>query len=160
MLYLVGVLMSHSGLSLLTDSHAAENGPISAGAWTRRSVLVVEDDRAILDSLKNALQDEGFDVVTAANGCEALEALRAGGRPSAILLDLMMPVMDGWDFRQEQLADPALRDIPVLIVTATGFSAESVRAQFGDVALFSKPVPWTELLEILERICQSVSSAA
>ncbi len=72
----------------------------------------------------------------------------------------MMPVMDGWDFRQEQLADPALRDIPVLIVTATGFSAETVRAQFGEVELLSKPVPWGDLLEILERVCPPISSAA
>ena len=152
--------MSHSGLSLLRDAHAVENGPTSAGAWTRRSILVVEDDLAIRDSLKSALQEEGFDAVTAANGCEALEVLRAGERPSAILLDLMMPVMDGWDFRQEQVADPALRDIPVLIVTATGFSAETVRAQFGEVELLSKPVPWGDLLEILERVCPPVSSAA
>ena len=149
--------MSHSGLSLLRDAHAVENGPTSAGAWTRRSILVVDIDLAIRDSLKSALQEEGFDVLTAANGCEALEVLRAGERPSAILLDLMMPVMDGWDFRQERLADPALRDIPVLIVTAAGFSSESVRTQFGDLALFSKPVPWADLVDFLERVCSPIS---
>ena len=53
----------------------------------------------------------------------------------------MMPVMDGWDFRHLQLQDPGLRDIPVVIVTAAGFSVETVHLQFGDVALIPKPVP-------------------
>jgi CheY-like chemotaxis protein len=116
-------------------------------------LLLVEDDVPVRDSLREALQEEGFRVVTAANGRDALAVLRRGPRPDAILLDLMLPVMDGWDFRQEQLRDPALSDIPVLIVTATGFSAETVRAQFGDVGLFPKPIPFLDLLAAIDRIC-------
>jgi CheY-like chemotaxis protein len=132
--------------------------PTSAGAGilekaTLPRLLLVEDDVPVRDSLREALQEEGFRVVTAANGWDALRVLRRGPRPDAILLDLMLPVMDGWDFRQEQLRDPALRDIPVLIVTATGFSAETVRTQFGDVQLFPKPIPLLDLLAAIDRIC-------
>jgi CheY-like chemotaxis protein len=118
-----------------------------------RRVLIVEDDPAICSSISEALREEGFDVATAAHGRAALELLRTAPRPSAIVLDLMMPVMDGWDFRHEQLRDPALKDIPVVVVTAAGFSVDTVRTQFGNVALISKPVPYLDLLEALGRAC-------
>jgi CheY-like chemotaxis protein len=123
-------------------------------------VLIVEDDAAICSSLGEALRDEGFDVSTAANGREALERLRGGPPPSAIVLDLMMPVMDGWDFRQQQLLDPVLSPVPVVVVTAAGFSSESIKTQFGNVVLISKPVPILDLLEALSRACDPTSSAA
>ena len=135
--------MSDSGLHV---SRPVESGPAS--------VLLVEDDLPIRDSLGEALTEEGFDVSTAGNGAEALERLRSGSRPSVIVLDLMMPVMDGWDFRQEQLDDPDLRDIPVVVVSAVGFSGETIRMQFGDVAVFSKPVPYLDLLVVLRRACE------
>jgi CheY-like chemotaxis protein len=113
--------------------------------------LLVEDDAAIVTPLVEALREEGLDVAIAENGREALDLLRGGLRPFVIILDLMMPVMDGWDFRYEQLSDPALRDIPVVVITATGFSAETIRAQFGNVDLLSKPVPYPELLDLLGR---------
>jgi CheY-like chemotaxis protein len=99
------------------------------------------------------LQANGFDVATAANGSEALGLLRSTPRPAAILLDLMMPVMDGWDFRQVQLADSQLRDVPVVVVTAAGFSEETIRLQFGDVEVIPKPVPYLTLLAALGRVC-------
>jgi len=123
-------------------------------------VLLVEDDVAIVNSLGEALRDEGLEVAVAENGREALEILRSGFRPFAIVLDLMMPVMDGWDFRYEQLRDPALRAIPVVIITATGFSADTIRAQFGNVDLLSKPVPYPELLDLLDRARAAGSTAA
>jgi len=122
-------------------------------------LLFIEDDDATRRALAEALQADGFDVVTAAHGREALEFLRAGLRPSAILLDVMMPVMDGWDFRHIQLNDPALRDIPVLLVTASGFSLETIRKQFGDVELIRKPIPYAALRETLRRVCRRDSSA-
>ncbi len=134
--------MPNSGLHV---SRPVESGP--------GSVLLVEDDLPIRDSLGEALAEEGFDVSTAGNGAEALERLRSGRRPSVIVLDLMMPVMDGWDFRQHQLGDPALKDIPVVIVSAVGFRAETIRMQFGDVSVFSKPVPYFDLLVVLRRAC-------
>ena len=116
-------------------------------------VLLVEDDASIRESLGETLREEGFDVAMAANGRQALELLRSSSRPSAILLDLMMPVMDGWDFRHEQLHDPSLRDIPVVIVTAVGFSSETIRTQFGKVELVEKPVHAFELLKAIGRAC-------
>lgn len=81
-------------------------------------ILVVDDDPAIRESLTEVLQDEGYAVLTATNGAEALRLLREGARPSVILLDLMMPVQDGYGFRAEQRQDPTLSDIPVIVVTA------------------------------------------
>ena len=124
-----------------------------------RRVLVVDDDPSICSALSEVLQEEGFEVASAANGRAALDLLRDGPAPSAILLDLMMPVMDGWDFRQVQLQDPGLRDIPVVVVTAAGFSAATVHAQFGDVALIPKPVPLLDLLTVLGRACGPTAAA-
>jgi CheY-like chemotaxis protein len=116
---------------------------------SQQSVLLVEDDLSIAGSLAEALQEDGVQVATAANGCEALQILRGGLRPGTIVLDLMMPVMDGWDFRDEQLRDPALKDIPVVVITATGFSLETIRMQFGEVGMLPKPVPYLDLLDLL-----------
>jgi CheY-like chemotaxis protein len=71
----------------------------------------------------------------------------------------MMPVMNGWEFRHEQLNDPSLCDIPVVVVSASGFSAETIRMQFGDVELIRKPVPLFDLLGALGRVCVPAASA-
>ena len=123
-------------------------------------MLLVEDDEATRKALAEALHGDGFEVVTAANGREALESLRQGLRPSAILLDVMMPVMDGWDFRRLQLNDPSLREIPVLVITASGFSLETIRLQFGDVELFPKPIHYGELVRAVRRACRRAPSVA
>jgi CheY-like chemotaxis protein len=120
-------------------------GPKAAG------VLLVEDDEEIVSSLSEALREDELEVAAASNGREALRMLRDGLRPSAIILDLMMPVMDGWDFRHEQLRDPTLKDIPVVVITATGFSDNTVRMQLGEVALLPKPVPYLDLLAFIGR---------
>jgi len=86
---------------------------------SRGSILIVEDDLDIREALAEALGFEGYDVFLAENGQEALDVLREGPLPHVILLDLLMPVMSGWQFRQEQLADPALADIPVIVVSAS-----------------------------------------
>jgi CheY-like chemotaxis protein len=145
--------MRHSDLHPSSPNDAT---PVPTGdgeASSRPRLLLVEDDEAIRQSLGEALQDNGFEVATAGNGCEALGLLRSTPRPAAILLDLMMPVMDGWDFRQEQLADSELRDVPVVVVTAAGFSEETIRLQFGDVQVIPKPVPYLTLLTALGRAC-------
>jgi CheY-like chemotaxis protein len=82
-------------------------------------LLVVDDDPAIRETLADLLQDEGYVVMTAINGKEALTRLRAGSaRPCVILLDLMMPVMSGAEFYAEMRSDPALADIPVVVISA------------------------------------------
>ena len=161
MLYEVTVgAMSQSGLFILRPEEAVPGAARDEAASPSRRVLIVEDDAAICSSLSEALQDEGFNVTTAKNGSEALDLLRTAPPPSAIVLDLMMPVMDGWDFRNEQLRNPALKDIPVVVVTAAGFSVESIYTQFGNVVLIRKPVPYLDLLEALGRACAPKPSAA
>ena len=115
-------------------------------------VLVVEDDVDILRAIVQVLEDEGHAVRGAENGRAALAALRAPGArpPCVIFLDLMMPVMDGWAFRAEQLRDPALADIPVIVLTADGGAAEKSSLMNGTGAL-RKPVELLTLLEAVER---------
>ena len=76
-------------------------------------VLIIEDDQGVRESIAAILREEGYDVAEAASGAAALRQFARGRRPSLILLDLMMPEIDGIDFRRRQLADPALRAIPV-----------------------------------------------
>jgi CheY-like chemotaxis protein len=96
-----------------------------------------------------------MNVVTAGDGREALDLLRAGLRPSVIVLDLTMPRMDGWDFRHAQMADRDLKDIPVIVATAAGFSAETIRSQFGDVQFLRKPLDPTTFLDVVAQCRQS-----
>ena len=89
--------------------------------WSLRMsdvVLIVEDERAARTGMEKILLLAGYAPVSAANGQEALELLRAGVPASVILLDLIMPVMDGWAFRREQLRDPRLAHIPVIVLSA------------------------------------------
>ena len=81
-------------------------------------VLIVEDERAARTGMEKILLFAGYAPVSAANGQEALELLRSGVPASVILLDLIMPVMDGWAFRREQLRDPRLAHIPVIVLSA------------------------------------------
>jgi CheY-like chemotaxis protein len=83
-------------------------------------VLIVEDDDGAREALSDCLELEGFKVASARNGKEALEYLHRSPRPKVILLDLFMPVMTGWEFRDAQKKDPAIADIPVVVVTAFG----------------------------------------
>jgi CheY-like chemotaxis protein len=143
--------MFQSGLHILGPDEVSPHEAAAVAAPRRAPVLLVEDDVAIRNSLGEAFREDGVDVATAGNGLEALGLLRSGLRPSAIVLDLMMPVMDGWDFRHEQLRDPALKDIPVVVISATGFSAETIGRQLGGVDLVPKPVPYPQLLALLGR---------
>ena len=117
------------------------------------TVLIVDDDQAILDGVGEFLREEGFTVVTAANGAEALAHLRAGLIADVILLDVMMPVMDGWDFRTEQLADPVLQDIPVVAISASGFARSTIGAQLKAYDVFAKPIELRRFVETLRALC-------
>jgi len=152
--------MSERGLHILGPDEVSVHDAADVATPTEALVLLVEDDAAIRDSLGEALREEGVDVATAANGMEALGFLHNGMRPSAIVLDLMMPVMDGWDFRYEQLRDPALKEIPVIVMTATGFRPETISRQLGGVDVVPKPVPCPQLVALLGRAGNVRSSAA
>ena len=82
-----------------------------------RTVLVVEDDADFREMMQVRLEGAGYTALGAANGREALESMRER-RPCLVLLDIAMPVMDGWEFRRRQIADERLSDIPVICVTA------------------------------------------
>jgi len=111
-------------------------------------ILVVDDDPDIRDSLREVLEDEGYVVNCVSNGREALDYLKSKQpRPCVILLDLMMPVMDGWQFRREQKQDPEIADIPLVVITATGKRPVLIDA----AELVMKPLDLNRLFEAIER---------
>jgi CheY-like chemotaxis protein len=117
--------------------------------------MIVEDDRDTREMLERFLELEGFDVRSAANGEAALQVLRAERRPSVILLDLMMPVMNGWQFREAQQKDPALSAIPVVVVTAAGPRAD-IPAISAD-GWVPKPIDFERLLDTIGAFVPPVS---
>jgi CheY-like chemotaxis protein len=127
------------------DGHDRSAALISQDS-AAREVLVVDDDLGTRDALADLLEDCGYSVIAAADGREALDYLRHSSAPGIIILDLMMPVMDGWQFLQQQSLDPALLAIPVIVVTATP-PLVSLRAK----AVLQKPIQFKSLLEMLER---------
>src|SRR4051812_27087255 len=109
-------------------------------------VLVVDDDEDIRETLRDILIEEGFEVVTAANGAEALEVARESP-PCMVILDLMMPVMDGWETFGRLKDDPQLCSVPVCIV-----SANAGAAPLADCVV-SKPVDLNRLLSVVRARC-------
>ncbi|WP_164009624.1 response regulator [Pyxidicoccus trucidator] len=114
------------------------------------SVMAVDDDPDILLAFKDVLELEGYTVLLARGGREALELLRRGARPAVILLDLMMPDISGWDFRERQLADASIASLPVVVVSGQGVSARDVAA-LGVAGYLKKPVDLEQLLGTVER---------
>jgi CheY-like chemotaxis protein len=125
----------------------------AAAAAPASYVLVVDDDPDVREALVMALEAHGLRVESAANGREALERLRAGDSPCVILLDLMMPVMNGWRFRAEQASDPRLAHIPVVVLTGAGPAARATEAGLAASSVLSKPVDLERLMSIVERLC-------
>jgi len=114
-------------------------------------ILVVDDDDAIRDSVVEALEDAAYPVKAAHDGREALSILRQSeDRPCLVLLDLMMPVMDGWAFAREQAQDPRLANVPICVVTAVGTS-RPIPADA--VAVVRKPFKLKDLLEVVQQHC-------
>ena len=123
----------------------ATSGERDAEAGTTRHVMVIEDNDAIREGFRLALADAGWEVTVFADGRKALEHLRSGGPlPGLILLDLMMPEMDGRQFRREQKAEPALAEIPTLFVTAARSTVPIEGAR-----VLRKPIDLDVLLEIV-----------
>lgn len=115
---------------------------------TGKAVLLVEDDLDTRDALRTVLEDAGWSVRVAADGQAALRLLD-GYTPDVITLDLMMPRMDGIQFRETQLSDPRLRRIPIVVIT--GFQApRSATALLAGVPILRKPLDVAVLLRTLE----------
>lgn len=120
---------------------------------SKRNILVVEDDSDIRSLLEAALSLEGYEVETAVNGQEAWEVLhRTQRRPSAIVLDLMMPVMDGWRFLELQAQSDELKDIPTVIVSAT--SEQKIPNPKQNQVVLRKPIDLTQFLDCIDRLSQ------
>ena len=121
-------------------------------------VLVVDDDVPSVDALRFLLESAGHRVDCAGNGREALARLREANGYCVILLDIMMPVMNGYEFREEQLKDPKLASIPVIVVTADGRAREKAK-QMGSDVFFQKPLAPRELLRAIGQYCPPESPA-
>ncbi len=122
------------------------------GAFMKTKILVVEDELSQREALAEVLSRLGYEVQCAANGSEALELMRhSENLPGLILLDLMMPVMDGWEFRAEQRRDRTLAEVPVVMLSALDDIVEKA-LQSGAVGL-PKPLQWQALLRVVERFC-------
>jgi CheY-like chemotaxis protein len=116
---------------------------------THPLVLVVDDDPDILDAICDILEGEGYRVARARHGVEALERVEAEP-PSIILLDLMMPVMDGWEFRRHQKEDPQMSQVPVIVLSAL----DQARANgLAPDAFLKKPLDFDRLLELVRQYC-------
>ncbi len=119
---------------------------------THCPVLIVEDDADLREMMAQLLQLEGYKAEAVANGHDALRYLESGDRPEVILLDLMMPVMDGWEFRRRQVQDPAIATVPVVVLSALD---QSRTLGLGGTAFLKKPLDFDRLLELVRRFCSS-----
>ena len=119
-------------------------------------VVVVEDDELIRDSLLEILEEHGYGAVGAADGREALDKLaKLDSPPCLIVLDLMMPIMDGREFRRRQLEDPALKQIPVVIISAFR-DIDEIAKELAPAGHFKKPLKLQEFLHIVQTHCPNV----
>ena len=112
------------------------------------TVLVVEDDEEVRESYVTVLEQEGFDVIAVSDGEQGLLAA-AARRPDVILLDLMMPEMDGFTFRQRQQAAPDIASVPIVVVTAYG--SPGLAVGMGAAAFVQKPPSVNDLLRAIGR---------
>ena len=124
-------------------------------AWAVRrihAILLVEDDRELHGAMRAILEAEGYRVIGAFDGEEAITRLREGARPSVIVLDLMLPRKDGLQFRAEQLADPGLAEIPVIAYSGDAHLSEAART-LRVRHWFQKPIDFGAMLEAISVYC-------
>ena len=117
----------------------------------RPTVLVVDDSEDIRTTIQDVLEDQGFTVACAANGRQALDMLLRGLKPALILLDLTMPEMDGWTFRQEQQKVPRLAQIPVVLFSGHHDAAQAAQS-LNAAALMTKPLRLDGLVTLVEQL--------
>jgi len=118
----------------------------------RRPILVVDDDLHVRDALSALLETMGFHVVVAVNGRDALDRIDRAAPPCLVVLDLEMPVMDGWGFRDALLEDPRLAGIPVIVISSRPSRRPPPPRLAADLP---KPVDADELFEAIERHCDT-----
>jgi CheY-like chemotaxis protein len=131
-----------------------------------KSILVVEDDKDVRDTLVQVLEIEGYPVSGATNGAAAMETLERMPKPCLILLDLMMPTMSGWQFLEKQKEDTIFASLPVVVISALPAKAALAdpKAVEKAVGYIQKPVSLTALMEVAQQYCgqgdEEVSSFA
>jgi CheY-like chemotaxis protein len=123
-------------------------------ATAHSPVLIVEDDADLREMMAQLVMLEGFEVEAVANGKEALDYLKRGGKPDLILLDLMMPVMDGWEFRRRQREDPQLASVPVIVLSALD---PSRAADVDGLEFLKKPLDFDRLVRLVRQYCHDGS---
>jgi CheY-like chemotaxis protein len=116
-------------------------------------ILLVEDDCAIRQTVAELLEEEGYQVECAVNGADALTRLERSEAPSLILLDLTMPVMDGWSFRAAQRRDPRLAAIPTVVLTASHTGDRRAADDLAPAAFLPKPFDLDRLIDTVHRLC-------
>jgi CheY-like chemotaxis protein len=116
------------------------------------SILIVEDDDEIRELLAEMLTDKGYSALTAADGEKALAVLRGGPPPCLVVLDLMMPKMDGWAFRAALLADPAFAKIPVVVLSGAADLRDGT-AGLQAARVLTKPIKWQTFLDVVREHC-------
>jgi CheY-like chemotaxis protein len=121
-------------------------------------VLVVDDDPGIRESIETLLPMFGHRVVGAGDGAEALARLRAGDRPCLILLDLMMPGLNGFDLRTHLMADATLAEIPIIVITGAGQTVAE-KASAMNLEVMRKPFDLSALLSAVRRFCGGATAA-
>jgi CheY-like chemotaxis protein len=135
-----------------------ETQPPSPPPSPNRTVLLIEDDRDICEIVEQVLAEEGYETVAVPNGAEGLAHLRSAAPPPfVIVLDLMLPVMDAWQFRAEQAEDARLAAIPVVIFSANPKVGQHADA-LGAAAVIRKPPNLDELLSTLSRFAPGAST--
>jgi CheY-like chemotaxis protein len=117
-------------------------------------ILIVEDDVDIRETLAEILADEGYSVASAANGLDAIAYLQSETLPAVILLDLMMPVMSGWEFRAKQQQDPRIAPIPVVVLSGDG-NIQAKATSLNAAGFLPKPVDLERLLGMVSHYCAS-----
>lgn len=117
----------------------------------KERILIVEDDTDVREVLQMVLTSYEFSVLTASNGKEALDLLKQGEIPSLVLLDIMMPVMTGWEFLEAKAADPKLAPIPVVVLSAADTSNPSARFA---AAFVPKPINMDALIQKISEHCR------
>lgn len=115
-------------------------------------ILLIDDDPDTRAQLAEILREEGYLVATACDGLEGFEKLKTDCAPCVILLDLMMPVMNGWQFRAKQLSEPKLARLPVIVLSATT-EVRRYAAELNAAGFISKPFMLDRLLSTVQRYC-------
>ena len=137
------------------ESHTSSvPGPESVGIPRPAAVLVVDDDEDIREMIRAVLEQEGYLAILASDGEEALACLHQRSiRIGLVVLDLLMPKMDGWEFQWRRLREPEIRAIPVVVVTAHNGTLLDSMVEHTTIPVMAKPIDFNRLLQVVARYC-------